>query len=189
MEYQSLFDENPYIKRKVIVEISGRSMSEPVQSINLQSMIDEALPQAPFVEPLFAVQAVVPQRTFIEKICLLHEEFAKPKDFMRTERMTRHLYDLVKIMDTPIAAEALANKDLYNSVVEHRRIFVGLKGFDYDTLAPRTINIVPPTNIIDQWEDDYINMQATMIYGDSLPFNKLIDKIKQLNETINKIDW
>jgi hypothetical protein len=27
----------------------------------------------------------------------------------------------------------------------------------------------------------------TMIYGETLPFNKLIDKIKQLNERINSI--
>ncbi|GHT44745.1 nucleotidyltransferase [Bacteroidia bacterium] len=189
VEYKSLFDELGYIKRKVILEVSGRSMREPLQSVKLNSMIDEAFPNESFTEKEFEVQAVVPQRTFIEKICLLHEEFAKPFDLMRTERMSRHLYDLVQIMDTPIAAEALANKDLYNSVVEHRRIFVGLKGFDYDTLAPKSINIVPPANVIEQWEEDYTNMQATMIYGDSLPFNRLIDKIKQLNETVNKIDW
>jgi len=32
-------------------------------------------------------------------------------------------------------------------------------------------------------------MQRTMIYGNSLPFDKLIKKIKQLNERINEIDW
>jgi hypothetical protein len=31
-------------------------------------------------------------------------------------------------------------------------------------------------------------MQSTMIYGRSLPFKELIDKIKQLNEQVNKID-
>ncbi|GHV68851.1 nucleotidyltransferase [Bacteroidia bacterium] len=189
VEYQSLFDKTSYIKSKVIVEVSGRSMREPVESVELQSILDEALPNETFTEKSFTVQAVVPQRTFIEKICLLHEEFAKPKDIMRSERMSRHLYDVVKIMDTPIAAEALANKDLYNSVVEHRRVFVGLKGFDYDTLAPKKINIVPPENVIDLWRADYENMQGTMIYGDSLPFNKLIDKIQQLNEQVNNIDW
>ena len=135
------------------------------------------------------INAVVPERTFWEKICLLHEEFAKPHDLMRTERMSRHLYDLVQIMDTPVAEKALTNKDLYNSIVEHRRIFVGLKGFDYSTLATKTINIVPSENVIDFWKVDYEIMQNTMIYGSSLPFNKLIVKIKQLNERINQIDW
>jgi len=189
VEYDSLFAEENYIKRKVIIEVSGRSMREPLQSVTLQSMIDEEFPSEEFTEKPFEVQAVVPQRTFIEKICLLHEEFAKPQDLMRTERMSRHLYDLVQIMDTPVAEKALENKDLYNSVMEHRRVFVGLKDFDYSTLAPKTINIVPPDNIIDLWKVDYETMQRTMIYGNSLSFNKLIDKIKQLNEKINNIDW
>ncbi|MDR1876415.1 MAG: nucleotidyl transferase AbiEii/AbiGii toxin family protein [Flavobacteriaceae bacterium] len=189
VEYQSLFEEFGYIKRRVIVEVSGRSMSEPLQLVQLQSIIDEEFPKTDFTEKAFELQAVVPQRTFIEKICLLHEEFAQSIEFMRTERMSRHLYDLVQIMDTSVATEALTNKKLYSSVVEHRRIFVGLKEFDYSTLAPQSINIIPPANIIDLWRTDYEIMQSTMIYGDTLPFNELIDKIKQLNERVNHIVW
>ena len=189
VEYDSLFSEENYIKSKVIVEVSGRSMNEPLQAVTLQSMIDEGFQNENFTEKLFEVQAVVPERTFWEKICLLHEELAKPQDLMRTERMSRHLYDLVQIMDTPVAEKALSDKKLYNSIAEHRRIFVGLKGFDYSTLVPKTINIVPPEHIIDLWKADYETMQRTMIYGNSLPFNKLIEKIKQLNERINQIDW
>jgi len=189
VEYQSLFDEIDYIKRKVIVEVSGRSMNEPLQSVKLQSLMDEVYPNEDFTEKLFDVQAVIPQRTFIEKICLLHEEFAKPQELMRTERMSRHLYDLVQIMNTPIGEKALENSELYNSVKEHRRIFIGLKGFDYSTLAPKTINIVPPENIIEFWRNDYETMQRTMIYGESLPFDKLIERIKQLNERIREINW
>jgi len=187
--YQSLFDNNDYIKPVVKIEVSGRSMSEPLETVKLQSIVDEVFADMPFTNTLFNVSAVVPQRTFIEKICLLHEEFAKSQNFMRNERMSRHLYDLERIMDTAIAEEALENKELYNSVVEHRRIFIGLKGFDYDTFISKTINIVPPDHIINLWKTDYETMQRTMIYGESLPFNKLIDKIKQLNERINRIDW
>jgi len=98
--------------------------------------------------------------------------------------------EIIKVeYDSPFAEKTLTNKDLYNSVVEHRRVFIGLKGFDYSTLVPKTINIVPPENIIDLWKIDYEIMQNTMIYGSSLSFNKLINKIKQLNERINQIDW
>ena len=187
--YQSLFDDNDYIKPVVKIEVSGRSMSEPLQTVKLQSIVDEVFADMPFKNNPFDVNAVVPQRTFIEKICLLHEEFAKPQEFMRSERMSRHLYDLVRIMDTNIAEEALKDKQLYNSVLEHRRIFIGLNGFDYSTLAPQTINIVPPENIIELWKVDYETMQRTMIYGNSLPFDKLIEKIKQLNKKINEVSW
>ena len=188
VEYHSLFDEIDYIKRKVIVEVSGRSMNEPLQAVQLQSMIDEVFIDEDFIEKPFSIQAVVPQRTFIEKICLVHEEFAKPQKLIRTERMSRHLYDLARITDFSVAEEALKNKELYHSVIEHRRMFIGLKDFDYNTLMPKTINIIPPDNVIAQWQQDYETMQHTMIYGKSLSFSKLIEKIRQLNDRINQID-
>ena len=189
IHYKSLFPDSNYLKPIVKLEVSGRSMNEPLRKIALQSFVDEAYSDKPFVEKSFEVNAVVPERTFLEKICLLHEEFSKPQDFMRTERMSRHIYDLVKLDDAGIVEKALTNKDLYKSIVEHRRIFIGLKGFDYDTLTPSTINIVPPDHIVNLWKTDYETMRETMIYGNSLPFNRLIEKIKQLNERINQIDW
>ena len=163
-------------------------MNEPVTPVSLRSFIDEVFTDAPFTEKPFEVRAVVPERTFLEKIFLLHEEFAKPKELVRTERMSRHIYDISQIMDTPIAERALKNKPLYDSVVEHRRIFIGLKGFDYSMLQPKTLSIVPPADVIELWRKDYEVMQETMIYGDSLPFDKLIEKIQMLNDSINSME-
>ena len=189
VHYKSLFPESNYIKPIVKLEISGRSMNEQLRKIALQSFIDETYSDKVFAEKPFEVNAVVPERTFLEKICLLHEEFAKPQEFMRAERMSRHLYDLERMYSAGIAEKALSDKELYTSIIEHRRIFIGLKGFDYDTLAPRTVKIIPPDNIITLWKADYETMQETMIYGESLSFNKLIDRIKQLNRKINEITW
>ena len=163
-------------------------MNEPVTPVLLRSFIDEVFTDAPFTEKPFDVRAVVPERTFLEKIFLLHEEFAKPKELVRTERMSRHIYDISRIMDTPIAERALKDKQLYDSVVEHRRIFIGLKGFDYSTLRPQTLRIVPPADIIELWRKDYEAMQETMIYGESLPFDKLVEKIQALNDSINSME-
>lgn len=183
--YQPVFSGSEYVRPKVIVEVSGRSMSEPVVPIALHSFIDDVFKSAPFTEKDFEVRAVVPQRTFLEKVFLLHEEFAKPLERRRTERMSRHLYDIGQMMDTPIAEEALGDSDLYLSVVEHRRMFIGLKGFDYNTLAPQCIDLYLPEESYGAWKSDYVTMQESMIYGDSLPFDKLLEKIYALNERIN----
>jgi predicted nucleotidyltransferase component of viral defense system len=153
--YKSLFDDNDYIRPIVKIEVSGRSMSEPLQTVELQSIVDEVFTDMPFANIPFVVNAVVPERTFWEKICLLHEEFAKPQELIRADRMSRHLYDLEKITNTPIAENALKAKGLYNSIVEHRRIFIRLKDFDYNTLATKTIKIIPPNSVIAQWQQDY----------------------------------
>lgn len=176
-----------YVLPKVKVEVSGRSMSEPVSEVSLDSMIDQVYPRAPFAESKFNVWAVLPERTFLEKIFLLHEEFAKPKDLIRVERMSRHMYDIGQMLKTPITEKAIHDKQLYSQVVEHRRIFIGLRGFDYDTLYPDTLNIVPPASIIEQWKADYENMRLHMIYGESVSFEKLIDNLKDLNDRIRTL--
>lgn len=194
IEYKSLFAENQihnaenYIKPVVILEINGRSMKEPLESVEIKSFIDEIYVGRPFADNSFSVATVVPERTFVEKICLLHEEFSKQNEHIRVNRMSRHIYDIARMLETPIAENALNNTNLYQSIIAHRRMFIAMKDFDYDTLNPTTINIIPPESVISKWEEDYNKMQ-TMIYGKSLSFSEILDKIKQLNERINCIVW
>ena len=72
-------------------------MKEPRERIEIRPLIAEAYPDV-FGELVFPIYAVVPSRTFLEKAFLLHEEFQKENP--RVERMTRHLYDLERLMDT-----------------------------------------------------------------------------------------
>ncbi len=160
-------------------------MSEPLKPVELRSILEDNFPESPFVEQPIIVNAVIPERTFLEKICLLHEEFSHSPEQIRVDRMSRHLYDIIKIADTDIANRALSDRKLWNSIVEHRHKFIGLKGFDYNTLTPDRIRIVPPDTIIEQWRRDYEVMREIMIYGDSPTFDDLIDRVRALNEKIN----
>lgn len=185
INYQSALPLSEYIAHTVKVEIGGRSMHEPVEMHEIRSMIDEAFPQAPFTETGLQVQAVIPQRTFLEKLFLLHEEFAKPQSEIRTERMSRHMYDIERMMKTCIAEKALQDEALYRAVIEHRRKFIGLRGFDYDTLYPATLNLLPPNKEIEKlWREDYRRMQDTMIYGKSVSFDELLKILQLLNKRI-----
>ena len=189
VEYKSIFNASPYIKNIVVLEIGSRSMIEPMLKVEIQSFIDKHFPQASFAEKSFEINSIVPECTFLEKICLLHEEFSKPNKQVRVERMSRHIYDLAKIIDTPIAENALKNKELYQSITAHRRMFITIKGFDYNTLNPKTINIIPPESIIELWKEDYEKMQRTMIFRESLTFSEVIDKIMALNKKIREMGW
>ena len=186
--YHSIFADVPYVQSRVLIEVSGRSMSEPIERVGISSIISQAFPNATFAEKPFPISAVSPKRTFLEKACLLHEEFSKSTIDIRHNRMSRHIYDLEKLMDTEIAKEAIEDIDLYRSVIEHRKKFVGLMNFDYSTLLPQAISFVPPTSILPKWKEDYEYMRANMIYGDSLPFDRLIERIADLNKKFRKID-
>lgn len=187
IEYNSVFNEENYVRNKVLVEVSGRSMSEPTERVEICSMIGDLLPNVPYADKPFTLTAVSPKRTFLEKACLLHEEFAQTTRAVRSERMSRHIYDLERIMSTSIAEEALADKELYRAVIDHRRKLIGLKDFDYDQLLPQNISFVPPSDVIDSWRADYETMRVSMIYGDSLTFNELITRIEELNLKFKQI--
>ena len=102
--------------------------------------------------------------------------------------MSRHLYDIHKMLNSPIATEALNDNELYDTVITHRRTFIGLRGFDYSTLSKRTLNVVPPESVYNEWRKDYETMQDEMIYGESVSFDNLVADILKLNERINSMN-
>ena len=189
VEYPSVFETNPYIRNVVRIEVSGRSMSEPVQVVTLNPIIDEVFPDSRWERNTFNVRAVLPERTFLEKIFLLHEEFSKSADNIRVERMSRHMYDIVQILQTPIAERALNDEQLYRQVIEHRKTFIGLREFDYDTLFPSSLSILPPESVKEAWRLDYEQMRLHMIYGKSIPFNDLLEQLRVLNDYIRKLAY
>ncbi len=55
------------------------------------SFIGSEYPDKPFSDDEIQIPTVLPTRTILEKIFLLHEEFQKPEGRkIRHERMTRH---------------------------------------------------------------------------------------------------
>jgi hypothetical protein len=187
VHYHSLFAAGSYISDKVMIEIGARSLMEPSEDVRLRSIIADNYPDADFADNFFPIPTVIPQRTFLEKAFLLHEEFQKPEENIRIQRMSRHLYDLERLMDTGFARKALDDISLYEAIIDHRSKLTAISGVDYSTHSPDHINFVPPESVIEKWRNDYIAMQASMIYGESLSFGKMIERIKELNERFRKI--
>jgi Nucleotidyl transferase AbiEii toxin, Type IV TA system len=116
---------------------------------------------------------------------LLHEEFSQEHEKIRINRLSRHLYDLEKLMDTSHGIQALKNTSLYENIVAHREKFNLLRGLDYANHIPSKITIVPPDSIIKEYRKDYEVMAAFMIYGEALKFEQLIKRISVLQNRIN----
>ena len=98
--------------------------------------------------------------------------------------MSRHLYDLEKLMDTEYGREALADRTLYDAIVEHRRAYYALKYVNYDLHAPASINFMIPEQAIESWKADYADMRRFFIYGQSFEFDKLMQKISELQKRV-----
>ena len=185
LHYPSIL-ETPisYIPPRVKIEISCLSMDEPTEDRDIHSLIEESF-HGEDSGANCSVRTVLPTRTFLEKIFLLAEEFQKENP--RSERMSRHLYDLEKLMDTPYGHNALADHALYNAIVEHRRTYYAQKHINYDLLSPSSISFIVPEELSEAWRADYANLREFFIYGSSLEFDDLIQRIKELHNRVHSI--
>ena len=182
--YPSIVEKSDYIKPRVLLEIGCRSLIEPNTIKSFSTIVAEYFGDRLFADIAISISTVNPERTFLEKIFLLHEEFQKPIAKIRTDRLTRHLYDIEKLMDTDFAQKALSDQKLFDDIVAHRKLFTPIRGIDYGNHTKDKINPIPPIEIIDNWRKDYKTMQESMIYGESLPFLKLIERLEELKQRL-----
>lgn len=186
--YPGLVEKFEYLKPRVLIEIGCRSLREPFTKKEICSFVGEQLKEKEFADLPIIIPTVNPERTFLEKIFLLHEEFQKSPEKIKVNRMSRHLYDIEKLMETEFCQKALDDKDLYNQIVEHRKTITPIRKLDYSKHSHNQINFVPPEQSINAWKEDYEIMQGSMIYAESIPFQDLIERIRDLNTRINRIE-
>jgi hypothetical protein len=187
--YHSLTQLSEYISPSVKIEVSARSLMEPTEKRGIQSFVGTSFPGQRFADSSKLIDTVIPKRTFLEKAFLLHEEFKRNPEEMRSERMSRHLYDLERMMDTDHCSEALKDKELYLSIIKHRATFTKLKDVDYNTHLPDHIDFIPPETVLKEYASDYSRMQESMIFGDSLPFDTLIDRLNELRSRFRQLKF
>ncbi|MEO8962020.1 MAG: nucleotidyl transferase AbiEii/AbiGii toxin family protein [Ginsengibacter sp.] len=186
--YPKLTGKDVYLKPGVLVEVGSRSLKEPFSQRTFGTFISEIYTDNIFTEKPITIPVVNPERTFLEKIFLLHEEFQRTPEKIRVGRLSRHLYDIEKLSQTEYANIALQNAELYDSIVIHRSKFTPLSGIDYAKHRPKNIRFLPSDNLLPLWEKDYQEMRTSMIYGQPLAFSELISRLTKLQERINAIN-
>ena len=179
IRYKSLFDEDlPYLHSEVKLEVGARSLLEPTAKATVTSVLEDALPISTTIKQVMIPTALA-EKTFLEKAFLLHELFSSQSS-KEANRKTRHLYDLARMMNTDIAARAIADDDLWNTIHHHRELFTSMNGVDYTPDIRKRIRLLPPDDVINDWRSDYKDMQSSMIYGEKSTFTELMEKMREL---------
>ncbi len=179
-----------YLQARVQLEIGCRSLREPFTLREFGSLVDEVYEGRDFAKPLFQVPTVNPERTFLEKIFLLHEEFLRPPQKMRVDRLSRHLYDVYHLSKAGLGEKALNDKNLYETTVAHRHRYAKVGGVDYNQHNPKTLNPIPAPDVISAWEDDYSKMLEDMIYEQDKPsFTQLITNLHEIKSHLRALQW
>lgn len=185
--YESVYGNTgpDYLQAEVLLEIGARSLFEPTAKAKVKSLVSKnSTIDTTFVD--VDIISAVPEKTFLEKVFLLHELFTT--DGCRTaNRKSRHLYDLMKMMDEPFAKDAVHDNELWNTIHHHREVFTSIKDVDYTPDIRKRIVLLPPEEVLKVWQEDYKAMQESMIYGEQFTFEQLLAKIQELQTRFRSI--
>lgn len=180
IHYETAFNDNvqQYVESSVMLEIGARSLMEPTSKEKVRSLIESNSPMSTTLTDCDILTAM-PQKTFLEKIFLLHELFSTD-GCASANRKSRHLYDLESMMDEPFALSAIHDEDLWENIRHHRSVFTPIRGIDYAAPIKENLKLIPPIQYRNIWEDDYNAMQEQMVYGQSLSFEELLSRMSEL---------
>jgi Nucleotidyl transferase AbiEii toxin, Type IV TA system len=174
-----------YLPTRVKIEVGCRALMEPTEARPLQSMIGAGFPNSKFGDPVFMATTVLPKRTFLEKIFLLHETLQLNPERIGS-RLTRHLYDIERLMDTEHGLGAVQDLDLFDALATFRARFNTIKHVDYSKHNFAEITFVPQVSHRKGWENDYLQLQESMLYGDHLSFHALMARLEELQGRFRK---
>lgn len=179
-----------YIQPRIQIEIGCRSLREPFTECPVTSFLDQTYSANEFSESPVIIPSVNPERTLLEKMFLLHEEFHKPIDNIRVLRLSRHLYDIFQLSNTSYLEKAINDQLLYQTIADHRFNFTRVSNVDYNLLAPQKLNFIPINKVLSAWESDYRTMRDQMIFQPDAPtFEQLLEHLTMLNKRINQLHW
>jgi hypothetical protein len=138
-----------------------------------------------FQNPSTSVLTVMPERTFWEKVTILHKEaFRTNGNF--PARYSRHYYDLFCMDASPVKAAAFGNLDLLARVVTFKDRFYPAGNAHYDLAKPGTMRLLPPEDCLPVLRDDYAHMR-NMLFGEIPSFEEIMACIARLEKEINSL--
>ena len=138
-----------------------------------------------FQNPSTSVLTVMPERTFWEKVTILHKEaFRTNGNF--PARYSRHYYDLFCMDSSPVKAAAFADLELLSRVVAFKERFYPAGNAHYDLAKPDTMRLLPPEDCLSTLRNDYAHMK-NMLFGEIPSFDEIMSCITRLEEEINSL--
>jgi len=125
------------------------------------------------------------ERTFWEKVTILHHEANRPEHLEMPARYSRHYYDLYCMAQTEYKTFALRRHDLLQKVVVFKMKFYPRAWAKYEEAVPGSIKLVPPKARFDALRSDYESM-TDMLFGTYPTFEELMKSIEELEREINQ---
>lgn len=186
--YPSAFTDSDeaYIRRVVKIESGAKSALDPHET---KTIVPYSAPDTDGLDLAVPnVLTIRPERTFWDKVIILHGQrhwFQNKGELYKDgQRLSRHYYDLFRLLASEHGDAALGDLQLAESCVKHARLYFDRKPLDLDQAIPGKFGIVPTEAMLDPLKADYEKM-AGMIFGEVPSFEEILSKIETAEATLN----
>ncbi|MBW4092594.1 MAG: nucleotidyl transferase AbiEii/AbiGii toxin family protein [Proteobacteria bacterium] len=173
-----------YVRPAVKIEAGWKSALDPNKPLSIRPYVADEL--ANFDLVVAGVTTVDPARTFWDKVLILHRlrrAFDADGRLHGDGRVSRHYYDVDRVLRTPTGRSAAADLAMAADCMRHERMFFSRPGTN--TAAPGSFALVPPPAMLEQLRRDYAAM-AVMIFGEVPAFEAVVNRIAALEATVNR---
>ncbi|MBU3699480.1 MAG: nucleotidyl transferase AbiEii/AbiGii toxin family protein [Candidatus Kapabacteria bacterium] len=187
LRYQSVIrSEGSYIPDQVLLELGSRNPAEPVETHHVTSDIAHLL--SDLILPSADVQVLSPKRTFWEKATLIHAVCIKKPELLRSDRLSRHWYDLSLLADSKYGNITPHDIGLLQEVVRHKDAFYLERGFSYTTCLNGSFKLIPDGITLEALSRDYNAMVNAGMFTLTPPtFESITKRLVTLQEEINEL--
>ncbi|MCC2624306.1 MAG: hypothetical protein K0R14_179 [Burkholderiales bacterium] len=182
--YTSILEESKYTLNYIKLEFGARNTIEPSEIKYINTYIDTVNGTASKIR----VSVLSPERTFWEKVTLIHVECHRGRLANTPDRLSRHWYDLYQLANSNYRDSAINGKAVLENVLMIKNAFYKNSYSNYDKCISGNFHLVPFTDEIAGLKSDY-NLMIENDYFFKMPpsFDEIITGLSILEKQINSV--
>jgi hypothetical protein len=177
-----------YVRAAVRIESGAKSALDPNAARTIVPYIADEPGDVDF--SISNVTTVEADRTLWDKVVILHglRNWFESRGEVRQEgqRITRHDYDVHRLVESPLREHALANLELAVDCSRHARMFFNRPDFGQQSAVPGQFVLTPIHGMFDALRRDYERMVG-MIFGPVPDFDTVIHSIEFFEAQVNQV--
>lgn len=116
---------------------------------------------------------------------LLHEERLRSGTFGPKLRLSRHYYDVFRLLRAGVGARAAADIGLFDRVAAHRSVYFPKSKAIRDSLKRGTLRLVPERGLEAAWREDYEKMRDVMFFSEPPTFDEILREVAIFETSFN----
>jgi len=175
-----------YIQPMVKIEAGAKSALDPHCFASIKPYIANDMPHLNL--SISNVVTIHAERTFWDKMLILHglRRWHDNRGVLGNQghRVSRHYYDIYKLIHSPIGQEAITDHVLAHDCAHHAQVFFNSADLDLQYAIPGSLTVMPTLGMIEVLKRDYDAM-AGMIFGEVPEFSDVLRAISNLEHKVN----